>query len=237
VHEWVGVLLDDEERAPQAMEYLRTWTTDILTKRRTAPRRPDVIDALLHADVGGRPFTDDEQNRTLILLVTAGLETTVSALGNIMLHAATRPELWEKLKAMDSVELAIEEFLRFDAPAPALNRTAVADGEIGGQPIGEGERVVMYYASANRDERMFEAPDELRFDRSPNRHLAFGMGIHRCLGQHLARLELRVALEELLKRIDDIRLEPEGLVFKNDGSTRGPSVLPLRFRSAHVASR
>jgi cytochrome P450 len=124
-----------------------------------------------------------------------------------------QPEDRDRILADPSlIHVAVEEFLRFESPVTALARTATRDTELGGQKIAMGEKVLLVWASANRDASMFEDADRCVIDRAPNKHMAFGVGIHRCLGAHLARLEFRVALEELLRRVPDYRIDLNGVV-------------------------
>ena len=125
---------------------------------------------------------------------------------------------------------AVEEFLRYEAPVMALGRTASRDGEIGGQAIQEGDRVLIVFGSANRDESEFEHADEVLVERFPNRHVTFGLGIHRCIGMHFARLEMRIALEEVLQRMPDFRIDESQVVApRHVGEIYGRLALPMTF--------
>ena len=121
---------------------------------------------------------------------------------------------------------AVEEFLRAYSPV-TMAREVAADTEVSGCPFQAGEMVLLSFPAANRDPAMFDAPDEVRLDRQPNRHSAFGLGIHRCVGSNLARMEMRVAIEEWLRRIPEFRLDGE--VTWSEGTVRGPRALPLAF--------
>jgi len=168
----------------------------------------DIVTTLLSADVDGQALSAAEFGLFFVLLAVAGNETTRSALSGGVLALAERPEAWARLRARPALlPTAVEEILRWSSPILYMGRTALRDALIRGQRIRAGERVVLWYASANFDEAVF--PEPMRFDvaRSPNEHVAFGGGgPHFCLGASLARLELRVVLEELLARVGALRL-------------------------------
>ena len=126
---------------------------------------------------------------------------------------------------------AIEEFLRAFAPV-TMARETIADTEIAGCPVKKGQMVLLSFPAANRDPKMFPDPDKVIIDRKENRHAAFGLGIHRCVGSNLARMEMQVAIEEWLKRIPDFRLDDPAQVAWSEGTVRGPRALPVKFPSA-----
>lgn len=197
---------------------------------RRAHPRDDLMTALVQARVDGRPLTDMELASWGIILTTAGHETTQSTFGMAVHELMQRPALMARLKADPALlPRAIEELLRYISPAIHFVRTPDRDVEVGGKAIRAGQHMVMFYPAANRDPAIFANPDELDMDRHPNRHLAFGCGPHVCLGMHLARLELRVMLEEFLARVDSV--EPAGdpvRVFTN--STGGFKHFPVRMQ-------
>jgi hypothetical protein len=160
-------------------------------------------------------------------LLVAGTETTTSALGNAMLLLERHRDARELLIEDSSlIPAAVEEILRFDSPVQGLSRIVRRDVEIRGQKISEGARVHLLFAAANRDPRVFDEPDRFDITRSPNNHLAFGLGIHFCLGASLARLELKVGLEELLARAPDYQLSVDRLQRLASDTNRGFSKLP-----------
>jgi len=170
----------------------------------------------------------DERDRlgVLYLLLVAGVDTTWSAIGSALHHLSDHPADAARLVAEPSLlTTAVEEFLRFFSPV-MMGRVIEADGEVGGCPVQAGQRLLISFGSANRDPAVFADPDEVRIDRADNRHLAFGVGVHRCLGSNLARLELRIALERWLARVP--RFEPAGTVAWTIG-VRGPQSVPLRL--------
>jgi len=217
--------------AREAVTWMFEWITDFVAKRRSEPPRGDVVDAILAADIDGRPITDTEIVGMIQLLILGGLETTAGALGQIMIRFTREPAIPDLLRRRpDLLPEAIEELLRLEPPFIAIARTAMCDTEVGGQPIKQGEKVMIYWASANRDAAEFDAGAEFDPERSRNRHLAFGAGPHRCAGSNLARLNLRVALEELISRLDDVALQPgvEPLHF-HSALNRAPLSVPITF--------
>jgi cytochrome P450 len=206
------------ERATAWVE-LNGWIADFVGRRRAEPPKGDVVDAIVHADVDGRPITDTEVIGTVQLLILGGLDTTAGALGHFLLRFIREPEIPARLReAPEEIPRAVEELLRLEGPFLAIARTAMVDTEIGGQPIAAGDKVLIYWASANRDEAEFACPHAFDPDRERNRHLAFGAGPHRCAGSNLARMNLRLAVHELVQRLHDVRLQ--------DGAE------PIRFHSA-----
>ncbi len=162
----------------------------------------------------------------------AGNETTTNLIGNLLNILAARPDLWARLRDDRSlVEPAIEEALRLDSPVQMLNRFALEETELGGVALSPGDELSVCYGAANRDPRAFPEPDEYRLDRELSRHVAFGTGIHYCLGAPLARAEARIALNALLDRFE--RLEPGSVPGQRQRAShivRGFQSLPLRFR-------
>ena len=230
--EWVDRLVMEPDAAMEVFLELMPWCYQTLEARQ-AVRGDGVMDAIVHGLVEGeRPLDEFERVEVLVLLIIGGLETTANALGNIGLHIATEPDVRDRLARMTGDELnrACDEFLRFEAPAPGMGRTVRHEVEVGGCRLSPGERVVLYYGAANRDPEVWKDPDRLVLDREDaNRHLSFGTGPHHCLGSHLARLELRVGVEELLKRLPDLRVDPAHELVWRTAFSRGPAKLPLVF--------
>ena len=201
----------------------------MLERRRVDPPRGDVIDALLAGQVEGRPLTEDEVRRCLLQLIAAGLDTTAHALGTMLITLTRRPDLRTRLEAdPHSLPRAIEELLRWEPPAGGLVRTAVEDVGFDGNTIPRGAPVLLLVAAANRDPEEFQRAGEIDFDRDQIRHLSFGYGPHYCVGVHLARLELKVALEELLDRLKDVRILDDPIKY-DSGTSRGPAELNIEF--------
>jgi cytochrome P450 len=215
----------------EASRGLYAWIKEFLDARRREPPRGDVVDAVLAAVIEGRPIADDDAIAVVLLLILGGLETTAGALGQIVMRFCREPEIPALLRRRpERIADAVEELLRLEPPFIAIARTAMADTEIAGRPIRKGEKVLIYWASANRDEGEFACPADFDLDRSTNRHLAFGAGPHRCAGSNLARLNLRIALEEVTRRLDDIRLQDRaGTIRFHSVLNRAPLAVPITF--------
>jgi cytochrome P450 len=182
------------------------FLSEELGERRATPA-DDVISAIVNFEAEGRRFTEEECLGLLWSTAGAASDTTTSAIGHALYGLARFPDVRQRLRDDPSlVPAAVDEVLRLDAPAFALARTVTRDVTVGDVQMKAGDRVLCLYGCANRDDEVFPDPDEIALDRSPNQHLAFGNGIHRCLGMHLARMELRLAITEVLERIPDYRL-------------------------------
>jgi cytochrome P450 len=218
---------------PEAAECwlgLSNWIAEFLETRRGQPQRGDVVDGVLKAEIEGRPITHEEIVGTIQLLILGGLETTAGALGMMMVRLCNDPETSDLLRHRpDLLPEAVEELLRLDSPFIAITRTATRDIELGGQQIKEGDKVIIYWASANRDEAEFPDPNEFSLERGSNRHLSFGAGPHRCAGSNLARMNLRVALAELLGRLHNLKLEKGAEIHYHSTFTRTPLAVPITF--------
>jgi methyl-branched lipid omega-hydroxylase len=183
-----------------------------LAEERLANPRDDITTTLMHAEVDGERLTASEVGSFFVLLVAAGNETTRTAISHGLYQLTQNPSERDKwLADIDGVSpTAVEEIVRYATPVIHFRRTATADTVLGGQPIAEGERVVLFYNSANRDEAVFADPYRFDLTRSPNEHVGFGAGgPHFCLGANLARREIRVMFEELLTRLPDIEASSE----------------------------
>ncbi|MEV4545557.1 cytochrome P450 [Micromonospora echinaurantiaca] len=179
-----------------------------LTAAKARRRDPgdDLVSRLVTAEVDGRRLTESEYCHLWLLLVVAGNETTRHLISGGLDLLADRPDLADRLaRQPDLVPTAVDEMLRWTTPIMQFRRTAVVDTELAGQPIRAGDKVVLYYISANRDESVFDRPETFLLDRSPNPHLAFGVGPHFCLGSHLARVEAAVLFEELAPHLPRLR--------------------------------
>ena len=173
----------DNPNARACWEAVFAWIAEFIERRRREPPRGDVVDAVLHAEIDGRPITETEIIGTIQLLILGGLDTTAGALGQFMIRFAQEPDIPALLRrSPELVPTAVEELLRLDGPFVAIGRTAMCDTEIGGHGIEAGEKVLVYWASANRDEDEFACPAQFDLARTSNRHLAFGAGPHRLRG-------------------------------------------------------
>lgn len=219
---------------PSVWLFLRYVRKLIQTRR--ADLRDDVISALIQAKDSAGNLDDNELLSMIILLIIAGHETTVNLIGSGTLALMQHPDQFSRLRNDPSLmRSAVEELLRFTAPVEtATERFAGEDMDFGGVHMSKGDLVLAAIASANRDERQFPDPDRLDIAREPNKHVAFGQGIHFCLGASLARIEAQVALSTLLERTSDLQLavRPEALVWRPGLVLRGLRALPVRFKLA-----
>jgi cytochrome P450 len=210
--------------ARQIYEYFECAIDDHI-----ASPRDDVLSALIAADVAGKPLSREELLDICFLFLIAGLDTVTDSLDCFFVYLARHPEHRRQLvEQPDILPSAIEELLRWETPVPGVARVAMQDAEVGGCPISKGERISPLLGAANTDPAEFPDPDVVDFRRNPNRHRAFGGGPHRCLGSHLARLELRVALREFHRRIPDYEILP-GTELAYTGGLRSVESLPLTF--------
>ena len=200
----------------------------LVAKRRESPG-DDLLTALIAAEDDGERLTEDELVSTCIFLLAAGHETTVNLISGGMLALLRHPEQLALLAADPSLSAnAVEEFLRYDAPVQYAYRTALADVDVGGTVIPAGEQAVALLGSAGRDEARFTDPDTLDIKREDNHHIAFGFGIHFCIGAPLARLEGEVAFRTLVSRFSDLQLAGEPR-YKEHIVLRGLRSLPVSF--------
>jgi len=214
---------------PQAE--MSEYFLDMIQQRRREPE-DDLISALLEAQIDGQHLNQRELLGFCILLLVAGNETTTNLIGNALLCFDEQPEVMEQLRSEpELVPGAIEEVLRYRSPVQFMYRRAVADITIRDQEIRAGQTVLAWIGSANRDEAQFPDPDRFDIRRTPNRHIAFGHGIHFCLGAPLARLEAKIALTILLERLHEIKQVP-GVPLEATGSNvvYGVKHLPITFR-------
>jgi len=194
-------------RSPAALE-LFEYAQRVGAERRAEPR-DDLVSHLVHAEIDGERLTERELDTMFLLLVVAGNETTRQAIAHGMLALVDYPEEWQRLRDEPALvwETAADEILRWSSPVLHFRRTAMRDLELRGQHIAAGDKVVVWYVSANFDEDVFEEPHRFDVGRRPNRHITFGGGgPHYCLGAHLAKLEVQVLFEELLPRLAGLEL-------------------------------
>ncbi|WP_165322429.1 cytochrome P450 [Rhizorhabdus phycosphaerae] len=217
MYEWSNAVIGSEdpeygdvdlprEAIVAAQQGMFGYFARFIAQRRVAPRE-DLVSLLVEARIDGTPLNDMEILGFCFLLAIAGNETTRNATSGAMLALIEHPEARHQLTTDPSLMVpAVEELLRWVTPIVYMARTATRDIDIAGQTVREGEKVVMFYPSANRDESVFERPFDLDFTRKPNRHLTFGFGRHSCLGNDLARIELRAVLTEILARFPHLNL-------------------------------
>jgi len=220
------------DRGLQASAALRDYLAPFVEERRLNPKE-DLISVLATAEIDGHRLPDEHIYGFLRLLLPAGAETTYRLLGNLTYALLTNPNQLEDLRADRSLMPgAIEETLRWEAPVQQTAREVMKDGvELGGVPIPKGEAISVSIGSANRDETKYPDPDRYDMHRAGPPHLAFGGGAHYCLGAHLGRLETTVAMNALLDRLKDLRLDPGDADPHVHGQAfRSPTSLPVRFK-------
>jgi cytochrome P450 len=198
-------------------------------RAKSGSTRDDVLSAIVNGTVQGRPLTMEEQIGATTILFTGGLDTTKAALGSIIRQVALHPELEARLRDPSWIKGDLDEFLRYESPIMFMARTVAQDTELDGCPLKAGDRVAIHFAAANRDPARFDDPDELRFDRQRNPHAAFGMGVHRCIGLHFARMQIEIAVRELLARVTNLRIPAGEPVEMATGVVQSPERLPLEF--------
>jgi cytochrome P450 len=230
---WIHMILElgikNEMKLKEAVEEMTGYFAGHVEARKANPG-DDLISYLLKArDKNGQPLEESHIHGSLRLLLIAGIDTTWSAIGASLWHLARTPADRERLVAEpELIPIAVEELLRAYSPV-TMAREVMKETTIAGCPVKPGNMVLLSFPAANRDPKMFPDADKVVIDRRENRHAAFGLGIHRCVGSNLARMEMQVALEEWLKRIPDFRLDPAGTVTWSQGTVRGPRQLPVLF--------
>jgi cytochrome P450 len=229
VHDVLESVNHDPDDRQAGFARLDAYIDAQIEAHRAAPR-DDLTSYLLDVELAGQRLAHEHVRGTIILLLLAGIDTTWSAIGSAIWHLAQHDDDRHRLCAEpELMPVAIEELLRAYAPV-TMARMVKQDHDFHGCPMRTDEWVLLPFPAYNRDPEMFERADEVVIDRLENRHAAFGLGIHRCLGSNLARLELRVAVEEFLDRFPDFELADPAAVAWSVGQIRGPRRLPLRIR-------
>jgi cytochrome P450 len=211
-----------------AAEYLASREED------PSDERDDILGALVRGTLLGRPLDENERLGVVTVLFLGGLDTTRGAIGTVGARLATLPGLEARMREPGWAKRDLDELLRVHAPVACMARTVSADEvELGGRQLRKGDRMVLHFDLANRDETRFENAHEVRLDDRRPSNALFGLGIHRCVGSNLARLQLEIGFDTLLERITDLRL-PDGMRFEDlryvPGAALGPEEVPLRFR-------
>lgn len=231
-----GATLEEQwpTRQRTAAEIYEYFAEAIADHRRRP--RPDLLGQIMEAEVDGVRFSDDDLLDVCFLFIIAGLDTVTDSIDCIFAHLAQHPDHRRQVvEDEDLVPSAVEELLRWESPVPAVARVATEDVEIGGCPIRAGQQVMLLLASANTDPERHPGVDTVDLRRNPNPHLAFGGGVHRCLGSHLARVELRTVVRRFHRRIPDYAIEP-GATLKYTVGLRSLHRLPLVFTPATAAT-
>jgi len=214
---------------PEAAAEMMQYAQGVIEDKRAHPA-DDLATRLLQAELDGERLTDLEFQLFFLLLVDAGGDTTRNLVAGGVLALLERPALLHSLREAPSLlPTAREEMLRFVSPVIYMRRTATRDLELGGEEIGAGEKVALYYGAANRDEAVFDDPDRFDLGRDPNPHLAFGGGTHFCLGAHIARVEIDAMLGEVLWRMNGLELDGN-VEWLASNFISGPTAMPVRFR-------
>jgi cytochrome P450 len=215
------------ERASKVTLEFTEYLGKLVAERRKKPE-DDLISALIAAEEAGDKLSEEELYATAILLLFAGHETTTNLIGNGMLALLRHPDQLKRLKDNPGlIQTAVEELLRYDSPVQITLRVAFEDVEMDGKIIRKGTQVGICIGAANRDPAQFLQPDCLDLTRADNRHIAFGMGMHFCIGAALARLEGQIAIDALLKKFPDLQLQSCGPVWRNTIALRGLAKLPV----------
>lgn len=218
------------EASPESFSELALFAMQYIAMRQAHPGGPDdILTALLTGSILGRPLTTDEVIGVVTTLFLAGLDTTKRALGNIAARIASEPGLEERVRDPGWIRHDMDELLRFESPVAIMGRTVLQEVQLAGRQFAPGDRVIVNFGSANRDEQQYEAADQLRFALPRSGLMSFGLGIHRCLGSNLARLQLQIGFDELLAAITRLRLATDGGVIYDTGMIHGPAALPLMF--------
>jgi len=203
-----------------------------LSAERRAHPREDLATLIANAKIDGEPISDIGAMGYYIIVATAGHDTTSSSTAGAVWALAENPGEFAKVKNDPSlIPGLVDEAIRWTTPVKHFMRSATADTELAGRAIAKGDWLMLCYASGNRDEELFEDPDVFRVERKPNRHLSFGYGAHLCLGQHLAKMEMRILFEELLPHLKSLALDGEPKLTQAL-FVSGPKTVPIRFELA-----
>ena len=247
---WLGMPLRDWRRLatvqhnivgfpPSSPEFAEAigglgWQNELITATITAKRASpadDVISFLVQQEIGGQPMSDQTIHEIVTLIIAGGVDTTTALLGQAFGYLEEHPHVHQRLLDEPAFrETAIDEFLRYYSPNTAHARTVTCPVEFGGQKLERGDRILLAWLGANRDPAAFANPDDIVLDRTPNKHAAFGLSVHRCVGANLARLEIDVVLTKVLARLPDYRIHRDRAHrYPAQGGTAGWSVLPVTF--------
>lgn len=219
----------EHEAALQEIFAMVGQAFEIINARRAEPR-DDLISYLVHSHINNEPISDERLIQILTLVIFGGVDTTGALLSSVLEWLGRHHDVREELRADPSlIPQATEEFLRYFAPVQGLSRTAKQDSIIGDQRVATGEQVMLSWAAANFDDEVFEDPDRLDIRRFPNRHQSFGVGIHRCLGSNIARVEFAVMLEEILRRLPDYEIGDGAQRYRSIAVVNGWVNLPATF--------
>jgi cytochrome P450 len=227
---WAPPNTPEHERMQEGVGWLLGDLAAELDRHREEPD-DGLLTHIVNSEIDGKPMPLEDMVGMAFLVAVGGLDTTAALLSNTFLYLDEHPELRAPLR--DDAELrasAFEEFMRYFTPTQSLARTATRDVEIGGQLIRAGDRVFISWAAANRDPEEFDRPNEVVLDRFPNRHSAFGLGAHRCVGAHVGRAQWTIVMEELLRRMGDYRVKRDGVEkYQSVAVVHGYRSIPCTF--------
>lgn len=229
IHQILELGIKDDVELMKGVKDMSMYFAGQIEKRKKQPT-DDLISTLMNAkDASGQPLSDAHVLGALRLLLIAGIDTTWSAIGASLWHLARTPADRDRLVAEpELIPNAIEEFLRAYSPV-TMAREVMQEANVSGCPMKPGNMVLLSFPAANRDPAVFPNPDDIIIDRKENRHVAFGLGIHRCVGSNLARMNMAIALEVWLKRIPTFEIDTSIPVSWSEGTVRGPRILPIKF--------
>lgn len=223
------VSLEEFQAMNEVTEAFKEYLRALIAKRKKQPQA-DLISALITVKEQSDKLSEEELLATCIMLFATGEESTVNTIGNGMLALLNHPDQIEQLKTEPTkIQTAVDEILRYDSPVQTTTRIATVNFEIGNQTIKAGEKVVLCLGAANRDPAQFPDPDRLDINRNPNPHVAFGDGIHYCLGAGLARIQAQIAINTLVQKFPDLKLASNQLEWRKNAVLRGLKALPVSF--------
>lgn len=210
------------------------WQNELITETIAVKRADpgdDVISFLVAQQIDGQPLAEQTVHEMITLIIAGGVDTTTALLGQAFGYLEEHPDVHRRLLDEPAFrESAIDEFLRYYSPNTAHARTVTCPVEFGGQKLERGDRILLCWLGANRDPKAFDAADEIVLERTPNKHAAFGLSVHRCVGANLARLEIDVVLTRVLARLPDYRIDRRRAHrYPAQGGSAGWSVLPVSF--------
>jgi len=219
----------DEAGVQAAVEFFTT-AVELHAEKSRCPA-DDVMSVWTQAQVDGQPLAPETVAADCLLLLDGGAETTRTVIARTLLNLIAHPQQWSLLKAGGDTAVAVEEMIRYVTPVHNMCRVASEDVQVAGGTVPKGHQVVLMYGSANRDPRVFDRAEEFDVTRTPNNHIAFGFGTHFCLGAALARTEIRIFFEELVRRVSSFRLTP------GTEPVEMPNAFVYGLRSAHLEFR
>lgn len=223
----------ERDTVRRAWQACYEFCAQIIKQRSREPRRDDVISAILETRVNGELIDSEHQSGVLTITMLGGLKTTTGLIGSFLVAAVERPELRQKMRDLAWVQHAFDEFMRMHPPISWAGREATQQTTVCGRTIERGDAVMVHIASANYDDKVFEDPEVFNPERAGlSRQLGFGLGVHRCVGAHLAKLEVTVAVSEFVRAVDDVCWQDGAAPVFGSGQERSATSLPIKFSAA-----